>query len=67
MIRLRVKEVAQEKGISQGRLSRKSDIDPKILRDIFHNPERNITMDTLNRLARALQVDARDLIEYIPD
>jgi putative transcriptional regulator len=67
MIRLRVKEVAAEKGISQTRLSRWADVDPKIVRQTFHEPTRSITLETLNRLANALGVDARELIEYTPD
>ena len=67
MIRLRVKEVAQQKKMSQGRLSRESNIDLNTVRDILRDPNKNITLQTLDRLARALQVDARELIEYSPD
>lgn len=67
MIRLRVKEVAQQKKMSQGRLSRESNIDINTVRDILRDPEKNITLATLDRLARALQVDARELIEYSSD
>lgn len=67
MIRLRVKEIATQKNISQGRLSRESNIDINTVRDILRDPTKNITLATLDRLARALQVDARELIEYSPD
>jgi DNA-binding Xre family transcriptional regulator len=67
MIRLRVKEVAQQKKISQGLLSRMANIDLNTIRDIMRNPKRNITLETLNRLANALKVNPCDLIEYIPD
>lgn len=67
MIRLRVREVATQKKMSQGRLSRESNIDINTVRDILRNPAKNITLETLNRLAGALQVDARELIEYSPD
>jgi transcriptional regulator with XRE-family HTH domain len=64
MIRLKVKEIAQAKGISQGRLSRMADVDPSTLRKIYHNPTVYISTETLNKLAYALRVDARDLIDY---
>ena len=67
MIRLRVKEIAQGKKISQGRLSREANIDLNTVRDILRNPGKNITLETLNRLAGALGVDARELIEYTSD
>lgn len=67
MIKLRVREVAKSKGVSQGKLARKADLDVSSLRPILNDPETNITLITLNKLANALQVDARDLIEYTPD
>lgn len=67
VIRLRVKEVAEEKNVSMGRLARKADISITSLRPIFRDPTSNITLETLNKLANALQVDARELIEYTPD
>ena len=68
MIRLKVKEIAQQKGISQGKLSRLSDVDLTTLQRIYRQPESaNITLYTLDRLAKALGVDASELIESIPD
>jgi len=68
MIRLRVREMAVQKGMSQSKLSRRADVDASTMRKIYRTPESaNITMETLNRLATALECDARDLIEYVPD
>jgi DNA-binding Xre family transcriptional regulator len=67
MIRLRVKEIAQAKGISQGKLSRMSDIDDNTVKRIYRNPTANVNTDTLNKLARALGVSVHELIEEIPD
>lgn len=66
MIRLRIQEIARVKGISQGKLSRKADIDVKTLRRIFRNPTEIVTTDTLDKLAIALNVDASLLIESDP-
>ncbi len=38
MIRLRVKEVAQEKGFSLGKLSRASDVAYNTVKAIYRNP-----------------------------
>lgn len=67
MIRLRVKEVATAKGIGQGKLQRLADMDIKTVRRIYRDPYTIITTETLYKLAKALQVDARELIEMTPD
>lgn len=68
MIRLRVKEVAKEKGMSMSRLSRKSDVDLTTIRRIYHEPTKaNPTVETLGRLATALGVHPGDLLEQVPD
>jgi DNA-binding Xre family transcriptional regulator len=66
MIRLKVKEVARAKGMSQRKLSLVTGIDDNNIRRIFHNPYANITMETLDKLATALGVDASELIESVP-
>jgi DNA-binding Xre family transcriptional regulator len=67
VIRLRVKEVALQKGVSQGLLSRKSNIDVNTIRRILRDPDKVVTTETLNRLANALEVDVCELLEYSPD
>jgi DNA-binding Xre family transcriptional regulator len=67
MIRLRVKEVAKSQGIGQGKLSRISDVDIKTMRKIFQQPFSIITTETLDKIAKALEVDPRELIEGVPD
>ena len=67
MIRLRVKEVAMQKGISMTRLSRLADTNYKIIKALFDNPYREVTTTTLDKLARALEVSVTDLIEEVPD
>ena len=63
MIRLRVKEIAEQKGIGQGKLQRLADMDIKTVRKILRNPLTIITTETLDKLAKALEVDPRELIE----
>jgi DNA-binding Xre family transcriptional regulator len=66
-IRLRVREVAKEKGISQGKLSRNSDVDIKTLQKIYRHPTSIVTTETLDKIAKVLGVDASELIESVPD
>jgi len=66
MIRLRVKEVAQEKGYSLGKLSRASDVAYNTVKAIYRNPYKEVTTTTLNKLAAALGVPASELIEDEP-
>jgi len=66
-VRLRVKEVANEKGMSQGKLSRSSDVDIKTLQKIYRRPYSIVTTETLNKLAKALGCSVHDLIEDVPD
>ena len=65
MIRLKIKEIAQEKEISQSRLARLADVDNGTMRKAFRNE--NITLDTLNKIARALNMHPADLFDYEPD
>ena len=67
MIRLKVQEVAEAKGISMRKLASTADIAYNTLRTIYRNPYRQVTSITLDKLARALKVDASELIESIPD
>ncbi len=68
MIRLRVKEVARSKGISQGKLSRLADVNLTTIQNIYKNPvEANITLYTLDKIAKALEADPCDLLEYFPE
>ena len=63
-IKLRVKEVAKEKGISMNRLSRSSDLSLNTIQRIWKDPYTSIKAETLAKLAIALQVDISELIEY---
>ena len=63
MVRLLVKEVIEAKGISVASIARKADLDNKTVYRVVHDPFAEITTVTLGRLAEALEVSAKDLIE----
>jgi transcriptional regulator with XRE-family HTH domain len=67
MAKLRVKEIAQQKGISMGKLSRSSDVDMNTLGRVYHDPDYSPTLFTLEKLARALGVKIADLIDESGD
>ncbi|HVB60726.1 MAG TPA: helix-turn-helix transcriptional regulator [Ktedonobacteraceae bacterium] len=67
MTRLKIKEVAVAKGMSQRRLSRLTGIDIKGIQRVFRFPFSNVTTFTLDKFAKALEVDASELIETVPD
>ena len=67
MIRLRVKEIAQAKGISQGKLSRMSNVDDNTIKRIYRNPTAIVSTETINKLAKALEVSTMELMEDIPN
>ncbi len=67
MIRLRVKEVAQERGLSLSRLSRISDVSYKVVQRMWRNPEESFNTESLKRIAAALNVSMGDLFEDVPD
>lgn len=67
MIRLKVKEVAQAKGVSQSKLGRLADVDVKTMRRIYREPTAPVTTTILDRLATALGVDASELLESVQE
>ncbi len=66
-VRLRVKEVAKEKGISMGKLQRDADIAYNTIKRMFKDPYYITTTETLGKLARALGVTPGELIEEVSD
>lgn len=67
MLRLKVREVAEEKKVSMNKLSQRSEVSYNIIRDIFNNPFRTVNTDTLNRIAKALDVPVTDLLEDVEE
>jgi DNA-binding Xre family transcriptional regulator len=63
MVRLRVREVAEEKGISMNKLSRISDISLRTVRKMYRDPYYSATTTTLEKLANALSVKVTNLID----
>lgn len=67
MIRLRVKEIAIEKGFNQSSLSRVANVSFLTIKRIFQDPYRDVNMSTLEKIAKALEVPVADLFKEEPD
>ncbi len=67
MVRLLVKEVAQRKGFSMGRLQRTANISYRTVKLIYQDPRKDVTLSTLEKIAHALDVPIRDLIDDTSD
>ncbi|HKV60144.1 MAG TPA: helix-turn-helix transcriptional regulator [Ktedonobacteraceae bacterium] len=67
MIRLKVKEVAATQGMSMRKLAKNAGIAYNTLRTLYRDPYRPLSTVTLDKLARALNVDASELIESEDD
>ena len=67
MLRLRVKELADERGLNRNQLQLKSGVTLPLLNRYWNNETGSVTLDALERIARALGVKATDLIEEVPE
>ena len=68
MVRLRLKEILEEKQISMGKLSRLSDVSYSTISRMRNNdPNYSPTLNILERLAKALNVSISDLYCETPD
>lgn len=67
MIRIKLREAALKAGISQSKLSRRADVDLRIIQRVYRDPYTNINLHTLDKLAMALNVNASTLIDSVTD
>lgn len=62
-IRLKVKDLALERGFNQSTLSRAANVDFKTVQRLFRDPYRDVSISTLVKIAWALDVPLSDLVE----
>ena len=67
MIRLRVKEIIQERNINQSQLSRMSDIPINTIQSMVRNPWHDPRISTLEKLSIALGAQIQDLYEIVEE
>jgi DNA-binding Xre family transcriptional regulator len=67
MIILKVREIADARRINMAKLSRMADVNYNTIRAIYDNPNRDVAVTTLEKIAKALKVKVTDLYEIVPD
>ena len=67
MVRLKLNEVLKERGISMGRLARLSDVSFSTIRRICNDPSYSPSLNVLERISRALNVNISELYDTVPD
>jgi DNA-binding Xre family transcriptional regulator len=67
MLRLRVKEIAEQKGFNQSSLAREANIGFTTVKRLYRDSYRETTLAVLEKIAKALGVSIHDLIEEVPD
>ena len=65
--RLRVREIAEERGFTAAQLSRAANLNQGTVYALFRNPYRDVSYSTLARIAEVLEVEITKLVEYVPD
>lgn len=65
-IRIRLKEILEEKGISLNQLSFRTEMQRSQLRNYRDNKIQRMDIDILIRLCYVLDCDLHELIKYIP-
>ena len=62
-ITLKIKEIALQQGHNQSTLSRAANVDYKTVQKIFQDPQRDISLSTLMKIAWVLDVPWYELVE----
>ncbi|HEU4324658.1 MAG TPA: helix-turn-helix transcriptional regulator [Roseiflexaceae bacterium] len=62
MARLKVRELAEAQGLDMAKLSRRADVAYRTIVRMWHNPEHDASISTLEKIAKALGVRVVDLI-----
>ncbi len=67
MLRNRVREVAEPRGYTMTRLARETGISFNAIKRLWKNPHVGANIDTLNRIAKVLNVPLGDLFYETPE
>ncbi len=62
MARLRIKELAEERGLNQSQLQIRSGVTPPLLNRYWNNHTQSVALDQLEKIAKALGAEPGDLI-----
>ncbi len=66
-IKLLVREVATQQGLDRAKLARKADLTYETVFKLWTDPYRDVSVATLVKLSRALNVPVQDLFVIVDD
>jgi DNA-binding Xre family transcriptional regulator len=66
-VRLHIREIAEQRGISRTKLSRLADVNYATVNTLWADEVRDVQLVTLGKLARALKVNVTDLYTLVDD
>ncbi len=67
MIRVRVRELAEDRGFNMSSLARVSGLGFSTVKRLWRDPYHETSTRTLESIARALNVPSSELLEDVPD
>ena len=67
MVRLKIRDIAEARNINMSKLSRMADVNYNTIRAIWNDDRKDVTVSTLDKIAKALQVTIPELIETVPE
>jgi transcriptional regulator with XRE-family HTH domain len=67
MLKNRVRQVAEPRGYTMTRLAKETGISFNTIKRLWKNPNLGGNIDTLNRIAKVLNISLSDLFEDVPD
>ncbi len=67
MLKNRVRQVAEPRGYTMTRLAKETGISFNTIKRLWKNPNLGGNIDTLNRIAKVLNISLSDLFEEVPD
>ncbi len=60
---IRLREIAQQKGLDIAKISRRADLNYKTVFQLWHDPHRDVSMHTLEKMAKAMDIRVIDLLD----
>jgi transcriptional regulator with XRE-family HTH domain len=67
MIRLRIREAIEARGLSMTKLSQRSEVSFTTIKSLIRDPYRSVNTETLDRLAKALGISVFELMEDVSE
>src|SRR5258708_16722489 len=67
VIRLRIREVAEQKGVTRTQLSRRAEVNYATVQAVWNDPYHDLSIKLLEKISVALSCNIADLYETLPD